>query len=66
MITMINACGGRRTVGLTIFFLSFMALSGCAGGSKTKLNSVKKFHRTILMINPMSNASRFANNELIR
>ncbi len=42
MITMINACGGRRWAGLTLFLLSFMALSGCAGGSKTKLNSVKK------------------------
>ncbi|AKL41799.1 hypothetical protein IM817_24715 [Serratia marcescens] len=42
MITMINACGGRRKVGLAIFLLSFMVLSGCADGSKTKLNSVKK------------------------
>lgn len=66
MITMITACGGRRKVGLAIFLLSFMVLSGCADGSKTKLNSVKNFHRTILMINPMNNASRFANNGLIR
>ncbi|WP_226909007.1 hypothetical protein [Serratia marcescens] len=42
MITMINACGGRRKVGLAIFLLSFMVLSGCVDGSKTKLNSVKK------------------------
>lgn len=64
MITMINACGGRRTVVSAIFLLSAMSLSGCVGGSKTNLNSVKKFHRTILMINPMNNVSRFASNGL--
>ncbi|WP_232230730.1 hypothetical protein [Serratia sp. SCBI] len=42
MITMINACGGRRTVVSAIFLLSVMSLSGCVGGSKTNLNSVKK------------------------
>ncbi|MCP1107541.1 hypothetical protein M6G53_19410 [Serratia nevei] len=42
MITMINACGGRRTVALAIFLLSFLALTGCVSGGKKNLNSVQK------------------------
>lgn len=41
MITMINAYGGRHTVVLAVFFLSFMALSGCVSGGKTNVSSVK-------------------------